>query len=857
MIRKLYSFFLLAFLFIAALPGRSAAQCPTLLGLPDTLEACKNTVLTLNPSLSVLPGITPLDTTWTPAAGLSNPNIINPVVTLGTASAKYVLTIPVIEGPNLVYNGNFSLGNTGFTSNYLIPTPPYGTWGMLSDAGTYTVSTNPHLTHSNFATFSDHTGDVAALMMVVNGASTANTPIWCQTITVVPNTDYDFSAWGASVTTDNPAILQFRINGTLVGTPLSLPAVNGLWTQFHTVWNSGSNTSIDICVINQQTASGGNDFAIDDISFRKVCTVKDSVYIRVANLTPSIDHQVMLGCSADTVSLTALNGAGSVPATYTWQFGDGLTGSGASLSHAYTTQGNYTIKLITQSGICKDSATVTINTLHPLLAAFSVNKDTICRGGTVLFNNTSTVSGPGVFLFDFGDGTTSTASSATHTYNTPGLYLTKLIATDTLGCTDTAFRTIQVWADDTFDPNVPAVICHGATYNWGGATYTATGMYPKTFTNRHGCDSLMFLQLTVLPAYGHTINDGYCDGKGYTFGGNTYTSPGTHLITLTSATGCDSIITLNLQEWAAPVSTIRDTLCDGDVYEFAGNSYTTSGTYTHVFPTEHGCDSTVTLRLLVNKRPDIRFLLADEGCVGDAQTLTAVFTDQDLWDDYTWNFGGGQIVYGAGGGPYGIRWQDTGWKFVTLSEYVPGCGWVSFTDSIHIRPLPDARILNATAAVCALDTITVTATGVPGNRYEWQPENWVVENGQSTARIRMHLSTYITLKVTSPYGCVSTDSVYAHAPNCCTLEMPTAFSPNGDGRNDVFRPVTLGHQNIEHFRVYNRWGQVVYESRQTFQGWDGTFNGQVQDMGTYMYSLTYRCTDGTLYEKKGEVILIR
>lgn len=849
----LLSFFLIVFPFLSP----ALAQCPVISALPDTLEACKNTVVSLNP---VLTGgsATPQDTTWTPAAGLSNPNIINPTATMGTASAKYVLTIPAIEAYNAVLNGNFSAGNTGFTSSYSIPTLPYGTWGPLSYEATYTVTTNPNLAHTNFASFSDHTGDLAALMMVINGSSVANTPIWCQTITVTPNTDYDFSAWGATCVNSNPAILQFRINGVLVGTPLSLPLTTGVWTQFHTVWNSGSNTSASICIVDQQTATSGNDFALDDITFRKVCSVKDSVYIRVTNLTPSIDHELMLGCDADTVSLLALNGAGTVPAAYTWHFGDGATGSTAAISHAYTAQGNYTIKLVTEKSGCKDSSEVSINTEHPLLAGFSVNKDTICAGGTILFSNTSTVSGPATYLLDFGDGSSTTATSATHTYNTPGAYPAKLIATDTLHCTDTAFKTIYVWANDVYDNKQPAVICHGETFMWGGEAYTATGVYPKTFTNRHGCDSAMLLQLTVLPAYGNTVNTGFCQGKSFAFAGNTYTAPGNYTITLTSATNCDSIVTLNLQQWPSPVITIPDTICKGSSYEFAGNSYTTAGTYTHVFTTANGCDSTIILKLEVNEKPDFRFIMAAESCPGKVETMTLVETYQELADNYNWDFGTAQILFGAGGGPYGFTWQQTGWHYITLSEFIPGCGLVSFTDSIFIHPLPDAQILSATDVFCARDTVTLVAATTPGYKYQWQPASWVTEGqGSSTVRIRLQRSDWIKMTVTNSGGCQSTDSIYIAAENCCTLEMPSAFSPNGDGRNDVFRPITMGHQEIAHFRIYNRWGQVVYESRQSKQGWDGTFNGQVQDIGTYMYSLSYRCADGKLYEKKGEVLLLR
>jgi len=904
--RFLLSFF--AFLFFLMGQVRPAsAQCAGISGLPDTIEACKYTTLTLSPTITTTGGATPLDTTWTPATGLSNPNIINPVVTLGTASVKYVLEVPAISATNLVVNGNFSSGNTGFTSSYTVPTLPYGTWGPLSNPATYAITTNPHLVHTNFAIFSDHTGDVAGLMMVMNGASSASTPVWCQTIPVVPNTDYDFSAWGASCVGDNPAILQFNINGVLMGTPLALPTTTGVWTPFHAVWNSGSNTTASICIIDQQTAGGGNDFALDDIAFRQVCTVKDSVYIRVANLTPAIQHQLKKGCTADTVQLTALNGAGTAPGSITWFFGDGTTGTGATTSHVYNTQGIYTIKLLTQKGDCKDSAQITINTLHPLSASFTVDDDTVCLGTPVTVNSTSTVSGPATYLFDFADGFTSSSTTAVHSYSLPGSFNIMHIAKDTLQCADTAYHAVYVWPAPVYDTNVSVSICAGTSYYYGGTSHTASGDYPNTFISGKGCDSPMILHLTVLPLSASTLNSGFCQGSSYSYAGTTYTAAGTYPVVFTAANGCDSTVTLTLEQWPVTTKTLPVNICQGSSFSFAGNNYSTAGNYTHVFSSAKGCDSTVTLvlsvnppprsdvydticagqvyhfdgsnytlpgnyshniksgdcdsivtlHLFVNEVPFLDFNLSQAGCQGEVQTLQLSRTFMGVGGSYGWDFGGGEVVYGMGGGPFGIRWQDAGWHTVTFHGNLTGCGDVFASDSIYINPRPELHILSLTDAACTLDTITINTTYRPGYTYQWLPAGWLVDQSGGVARVRIQRSDWITVGVVDEHGCTNTDRVYVGTENCCTLELPTAFTPNGDGRNDVFQPVTRGHQEIATFRVVNRWGQTIYESQAPTAGWDGTYKGVLQDMGTYMYYLKYRCTDGHSYEKQGEVTLVR
>lgn len=177
---------------------------------------------------------------------------------------------------NKVSNGDFTNGNSGITSGYtyIAPTGSTGSFGALSSESYYTVSTNPRNTHTLFASFSDHTGNTPAnsrKMMIVNGASVANVVVWQQTVTVQPNTDYIFSIWFTSVYPDNPGKLNFSINGSSLGSPILLTSGTPDWENFTVRWNSSNNTSAVIGVVNQNTVTSGNDFAIDDIVFAPVC----------------------------------------------------------------------------------------------------------------------------------------------------------------------------------------------------------------------------------------------------------------------------------------------------------------------------------------------------------------------------------------------------------------------------------------------------------------------------------------------------------------------------------------------------------------------------------------------------------
>ena len=87
--------------------------------------------------------------------------------------------------------------------------------------------------------------------------------------------------------------------------------------------------------------------------------------------------------------------------------------------------------------------------------------------------------------------------------------------------------------------------------------------------------------------------------------------------------------------------------------------------------------------------------------------------------------------------------------------------------------------------------------------------------------------------------------------------MPTAFTPNGDGRNDIFRPVAVGYKGFNYFRVFNRYGQLVYNSNVLESGWDGTFNNQKADLGTYYWEMSFIDRFGKVSTLKGDVTLLR
>lgn len=187
----------------------------------------------------------------------------------------YIVTGESI-GNNLVINGDFESGNTAFTSDYVTGTSAGGgSWGLLSWEGTYEVTTSPDLVHFNFfsCTYQNQ-------MLVVNGASNPNSNVWCQNISVTPGTNYLFSTDVSNALFDpTVANLQFSINGAQLGGVFSTTSNACDWLTFSETWSSGITTNAQICILNQNTSVGGNDFALDNIYFAPVCTYTDTLII--------------------------------------------------------------------------------------------------------------------------------------------------------------------------------------------------------------------------------------------------------------------------------------------------------------------------------------------------------------------------------------------------------------------------------------------------------------------------------------------------------------------------------------------------------------------------------------------------
>ena len=264
---------------------------------------------------------------------------------------------------NLILNGDFELGNQGFTTEY---TDGKGDrWGLYFE-GRYVVVHNAGNHHSDFRSIHDHTkGDGSGLYMAVNGTEDTSLVVWAQTVIVKPNTKYKLSFWGITLTKGNtqPAILQFMIDGQSVGTTFTPPnpVEDSLWCQHEATWTSAEDTSIELSIRNWNIGMAGNDFGIDDISMKPMDTV--AVYDTICQGVSYTDHgfylptQTQPGTYIYNLNLTNMKGADSVVSLYltvnypdTTTFAHTTCGSYVYKGEIFTESGNYFIPYTSESG---------------------------------------------------------------------------------------------------------------------------------------------------------------------------------------------------------------------------------------------------------------------------------------------------------------------------------------------------------------------------------------------------------------------------------------------------------------------------------------------------------------------------
>ncbi len=363
-------------------------------------------------------------------------------------------------------------------------------------------------------------------------------------------------------------------------------------------------------------------------------------------------------------------------------------------------------------------------------------------------------------------------------------------------------------------------------------------------------------------------------------------------VSQTSFNGCESdkkeITVIILPQLTPDIEADRLTFCKGDTiiitdkniytgnivthtWAFAGGVVIegdTSGPYTlswadtgsktiYTTVTNGVCTAKDSLLIRVNYVPDAFFEMPADVCLNEKVFL---LPRTQLKTQCIWDTDGGVITDSVRNERYGVKWSTLGKKIVTLKLQADnGCISKPFTDTTEVHVLPIAKIERISRNdICAGDSLELVANKYDDKHlYTWYGDANFFKTEGYISNASVPRTGYLYLKLNNIWGCEAIDSVLINTEGCCDVVLPDAFSPNGDGRNDIFRIITPGNHTVNSFIIVNRWGQKIFETRNQQVGWDGRFKGALQDIGTYHYYLKYKCADGRVIEKKGQVILVR
>lgn len=709
----------------------------------------------------------------------------------------------IASANNLVVNGDFEQGNTGFTSQYTY----CNTANCLQPEATYAVGPDASFFHTAFVGFDHTTG--SGNFMIVNGSSQPNTNVWCQTITVNPNTTYEFSTWVQTCVASSPAILQFEINGNLIGSSFTAPSVTNQWVQFYATWNSGANTTATICIINQNTATGGNDFGLDDIVFTECIPCQINSVTAVGDTTVCPGVSVPLSATADT------------PSTYTWSPSATLSDPDSAFTTAQTnTTTTYTVTAQDSVGCTRqDSVTVTISNGPPYTLP---DRDTLCLGDTMLMPLQA--SGSLQFTWQPNTDLSCTSCPQPAAYPTVSRWYTVTLANTNCSITDSIF--IQVVDTPRVDAGPDRVICNlpftqlQGTYNstvpmqsilWSPPTGlshtfllnpianpTQSTTYTLTITNIYGCvgaDSVDVIRTVVTADAGPDTS--ICPGSSVVLGTSATSKtqyqwqPATSLssdtvaqplaspqqttlytLTITDSNGCQATDYVKVTVWPNPNFTpsLANPICEGDTASLSitGGQYyqwlpsaslscdtcattlafpTQSSIYTVTGTDANGCADTATLSLTVHPPPTIQATGSSPICAGDTTTLQASGANSYMWSPG--NSLSCTVCPNPSASPIGTT------TYTVAGTDVNGC-----TDSTTVV----IQTQNGPPIQVSSDTTICPGGGAPlsvqgGTTYQWTPGNSLSCQSCTNPVATPSQSTTYTVTAFNPIGCNSVDTV--------------------------------------------------------------------------------------------------
>ncbi len=713
---------------------------------------------------------------------------------------------------------------------------------IITDNATCTTTVTATITSSSGLTGT--TSVTAATCGGTNGTATANptggtspyTYSWSTTPIQTTQTATGLAAGTYTVTiTDNATCTttatatitsSSSLSGTTSVTAATCGANNGTATANPTGGTSPYTYSWSTTPAQTtQTATGlaAGTYTVT-ITDNATCTTTAIATITATSGFTATASSTQASCGSNNGTATATPTGGTAPYTYSWNtvpVQTTQTGTGLAA-------GTYSVSILDASS-CLVTATVTVTSSSGLSGTTSVTASTCgSNNGTATATPTG---GTGPYTYSW--NTTPIQTTQTATGLGAGTYTVTI--TDASSCSATATATITSSSSLSGNTSVVGSTCGSAngsatatptggtgpyTYSWNTtpvqttqtATNLAAGTYTVTITDAGSCTTTATATITTTSSLTVTTS------------GTTIVCSGGSTTLTANAAGATSY------SWSTtPVQTGATITV----------SPTTSTTYT-VVALNGGCTGTSTVTVTVGSAPSTIITGDTTICLGQTTTLTAGAGGTYLWSP------GGQTTQSINVNP---TTNNTVYSVTLTNSNPAGCNTATASVSVDVGGLSSVNA-GANQTINIGQTATLTATNA---------SNFTWNTGATSATINVTPTQTTTYTVTSTdaSGCVTSDVVLVTVDiKCGEVFMPTAFSPNGDGNNDV-ECVYGNCISSVYLAIYDRWGEKVFETEDKTICWDGTYKGKPLNTGVYVYKLEATLFTNEVIQKKGNITLTR
>ncbi|MFT3981040.1 MAG: gliding motility-associated C-terminal domain-containing protein [Ferruginibacter sp.] len=767
-----------------------------------------------------------------------------------TTAGAYAVLLTASSGCDSLATLNLIVNNpSSSTTNIVLCNSalPYNWNGnVYTSAGNYTV----HLVNSVGCDSS------ASLHLAVNNssASTTNTAICASALPYTWNVNTYTSAGTYtvhlmnSVGCDSAATLNLAVNNataSITNVGICNSALPYTWNGnvysaggsyiVHLVNSAGCDSAATLNLVINNTTTSTTNVSICNTALPY--TWNGNIYASAGNYIVHLTNSA--GCdSAATLYLVVNNTSNSTTYVsicssalpYTWN------------GNTYASAGSYTVHLTNSVG-CDSAATLQLVANN---ATSSLTSIAICSSALPYSWNGNLYTGAGSYTVHL---------------------------TNSNGCDSAAVLQLAISNPTTSSTNIS--VCPAALpYTWNGNVYNSAGTYTVHLVNQAGCDSAATLLLSVKTNTSSVTSVSLCSSSlPYTWNSQAITASGTYQALLINAAGCDSVASLQLTvipSPAPPTVTAINRYCQFETatplqatgtgtiqwYTTAtgGTALTTApvpstavaGTQIFYVSQANGtCESPRTpVQVIVAPKPLLGADKLLEICFGATANLNNSFNTTGY--SSTWQHNNLPVANPAVVAQPGV--------YELMVQSAAGC---RDTATVTLQVLPQ-MIANAGPDANAEYNHPYQLQGSGnGTIFTWSPAA-VLNN----AHIANPLATLINdtrfiLEVSNSIGCKAYDTVLIKVFKGPTIYVPTAFSPNGDGLNDIFRATAVGIESLSYFRVFNRYGQLVWQTTNLSQGWDGRYNGTAQNIGNYVWMIQGIDRLGKAHTMKGNLVLMR